>query len=113
MTRRSDVEHGIVDEESVLEQIAALLEGGVEVGRWPDPLRASLALALEDASMSRTEGWTAVVLRRHLFGPRDVVPAAFAASPGSTAVDHQRAERLRSGLAACVGYRAGAYLLAG
>jgi hypothetical protein len=95
----------------MLEQVVALLEGRAELAQWPEPLRAALALALEDPSMSRSENWKAVTLRRHLFGPHDVIPAAFAVSPGATLANQMLAERLRSSVPACVRYRAGMYLL--
>jgi hypothetical protein len=110
MIERAEVERGILDDERVLEQLAGLLESGVELAAWTEDMRAALGLALE-GSMSRTEGWKAVTLRRHLFGPEGSVPAQLAAPPQPSAVDRKRAERLRSALAACVRYRVGTYLL--
>ena len=111
MIGRADVERAILDEESMLEQLARLLERGAGLAEWPEDVRAALALALEDDSMSLAESWKAVTLRRHLFGPAGVVPAQLAAPRAPSAVDRRRAERLRSGLPALVRYRAGAYLL--
>jgi hypothetical protein len=73
-------------------------------------MRTALALALEDDSMSRTESWKAVTLRRHLFGPAGVIPDQIVTPRPPSAVDRKRAERLRSGLPARVRYRAGMYL---
>jgi len=111
MIGRAEVERAILDEEALLEQIARLLESGSDLAAWPEQLRAALALALEDRSMSRTESWKAVTLRRHLFGPEGVIPAQIAAPRAPSAVDRQRAERMRSGLPARVRYRVGTYLL--
>jgi hypothetical protein len=111
MTRRAEVEREILDEEMVLEQIAHLLESSADLARWTEDTRTALALALADDAMSPTEGWKAVTLRRHLFGPAAVVPDRIAPPRQPSAVDRKRAERLRSGLAARVRYRAGMYLL--
>jgi hypothetical protein len=107
---RSEAEQAIIDEELMLEQVAGLLARKAGLAAWSEEARASLALALEDASMSRAESWKAVTLRRHLFGPEDIVPSSLAAPPRSP-IDRRYAERLRSDLAACVRYRAGTYLL--
>jgi hypothetical protein len=69
MSSRAEVEQAIVDDESMLEQVIGLLEGRCGLGAWAEDARAALALALADGSMSRTESWKAVALRRHLFGP--------------------------------------------
>jgi len=113
MTGRADVERGILEEEAMLEHLAHLLESGTDLLGWPDDLRTALALALalDDGSMSRTESWKAVTLRRHLFGPAGVVPAQIAAPREPSALDRKRAERVRAGLAACVRYRVATYLL--
>lgn len=111
MIGRADVERGILDEESVLEQIARRLESGSDLTEWTEDMRIALALALEDDSMSRTERWKAVTLRRHLFGPADVVPDQIAVLGQPSDLDRKRAERLRAGLPARVRYRAGVYLL--
>jgi hypothetical protein len=111
MIERADVERGILDEESVLEQVARLLESGVDLAEWPEDLRTAFALALEDGSMSRAESWKAVALRRHLFGPAGVIPDEIAAPGAPSTVDRKRAERVRSALPARVRYRAAAYLL--
>ena len=111
MIGRADLERRILDDESILEQIARLLESGADLAAWTEDMRNALALALEDGSMSRTESWKAVTLRRHLFGPAGVVPDQIAASREPSAIDRRRAERLRAGLPARVRYRAGMYLL--
>lgn len=111
MTGRTDVERAILDEESMLEQVARLLEGGAGLAGWPETVRSALALALADPSMSLAETWKAVALRRHLFGPAGAVPAQIAAPREPSMIDRRRAERLRSALAALVRYRAGTYLL--
>ena len=111
MIGRADIERAILDEESMLEQVVRLLESGAELAGWPQALRAALGLALEDPSMSRSESWKAVTLRRHLFGPAGVVPARLSAPQAPSAADRKRAERLRSGLLALVRYRAADYLL--
>jgi hypothetical protein len=111
MIGRSDIEQAILDEEAVLEQVAVLLEAGSAVASWPEDLRAALALALTDPVMSRTEGWKAVTLRRHLFGPADRVPEHLAMPQEPSSRDRRRAERLRADIPARVRYRAGMYLL--
>jgi hypothetical protein len=113
MPSREDVERMILDEESMLELVARLLETGAALEGWhPDACKA-LGLALEDPSMSPTERWKAVALRRHLFGPEGAAPARLAASETPSTLDRKRAERLRSGLPALVRYRVATYLLQG
>jgi len=73
MIGRADVERGIVDDESMLEQVVGLLESGSGLAEWPEDVRIALAPALDDGSMSGTESWKAVTLRRHLFGAAGVV----------------------------------------
>lgn len=111
MIGRVDVEQAILDEESILEQAVRLLEGRVGFAAWPSAMQVALGLALEDPTMSRSESWKAVALRRHLFGPTGRVSARIAAPRASSTIDRKRAERLRSGLPALVRYRAGEYLL--
>lgn len=111
MIGRADVERAIVDDESMLEQVAGLLESGSDLAGWPEDLRLALALALEDGSMSGTETWKAVTLRRHLFGPAGVVPEQLTSIQDPSAAARRRAEGLRSGLAARVRYRVATYLL--
>jgi hypothetical protein len=111
VTVRADIEQAILDEEHALEQVAGLLEAGTELAGWPDDLRTALVLALTDPAMSRTEGWKAVTLRRHLFGPADQMPGLVQLSREPSVVDHKRAERLRVGIAVVVRYRAGMHLL--
>jgi hypothetical protein len=111
MSERADIEREILDEESMLEQAARLLESRASLAGWPEPVRNALALALEDPSMPLAETWKAVALRRHLFGPAGVVPAQIAAPREPSPLDRKRAERLRSGLSALVRYRAATYLL--
>jgi len=112
MSERADIEQEILDEESMLEQVARLLERGTRLAGWSEAMRGALALALEDPSMSLAETWKAMALRRHLFGPAGVVPAQIAVPRRSSPLDRKRAERLRSGLTALVRYQAAAYLLA-
>jgi hypothetical protein len=38
MIGRADVERGIVDDESMLDQVADLLEGGSDLAEWPEDL---------------------------------------------------------------------------
>ena len=111
MISRADVERAILDEESMLEQVARLLETQSGMTDWPDDARAALALALSEGAMSRAEGWKAVALRRHLFGPSGNAPAGLAPPHESSAIARRRAERLRAGLTAIVRYRAATYLL--
>ena len=111
MIGRADVERAILEEESMLEQVACLLEGRSGLAEWPETVRIALALALEDPSMSLSESWKAVALRRHLFGPAGVVPAQIAAPREPSSADRRRAERLRSGLSALVRFRIATYLL--
>jgi hypothetical protein len=111
MILSADVEREILDDEKVLEQVAALLEGGAEVTTWPEDLRMALIVALHDPHMARAEGWKAVTLRRHLFGPSDAIPESLAMSREPSAIDRRRAERLRSGIPGCVRYRSGRYLI--
>jgi hypothetical protein len=111
MIGRADVEREIVDDESMLEQVADLLESGADLAAWPEDLRNALALALEDGSMSGTETWKAVTLRRHLFGPAGVVPEQIASIRDPSAAARRRAEGLRSGLPARVRYRVATYML--
>jgi hypothetical protein len=111
MISRSDIEQALLDEEEVLEQVARLLEVGTALASWPEDLRAALALALTDAAMSRTEGWKAVTLRRHLFGPADRIPDQITMQRVPSSRDRRRAERLRADIPACVRYRAGMHLL--
>jgi hypothetical protein len=107
---RADIERAILGEESMLEQVARLLESGAGLAGWPETARTALALALEDPLMSLTETWKAVALRRHLFGPAGVVPAQIAAPRQPSLLDRKRAERLRAGLPALVRYRVAACL---
>ena len=112
MIGQADVERAILEQEEILEQVARLLEDGVDLAAWTEDQKAALALALEDAAISRTEGWKAVTLRRHLFGPDGIVPDGIAAVRRQPSVlDRARAERLRAGLPARVRYRAGMYLV--
>lgn len=114
MIGRADVERAIVDDESMLEQVAGLLESGADLAGWPEDLRLALALALEDASMSGTEIWKAVTLRRHIFGPvgpADVAPDPMASMRDPPAAARRRAEALRAGLPARVRYRVATYML--
>ena len=108
---RAEVEQGIVDEESMLAQMVALLESRSALAAWPDHLRSALALSLEDGAMSRAEGWKAVALRRHLFGPAGVVPAQLAAPRAPSGAERKQAERVRSALPACIRYLGATYLL--
>jgi hypothetical protein len=111
MIRRADVERAIVDDESMLEQVAGLLERNADLAEWPEDVRIALALALEDGSMSGTETWKAVTLRRHLFGPAGVVPEQIASIRQPSAAARRRSEGLRSGLPARVPYRIATYML--
>lgn len=111
MIGRSDIEQAILDEEEVLEQVAGLIETGTAFASWPEDLRMALALALADPVMSRTEGWKAVTLRRHLFGPADGIPAEIIVQREPSSRDRRRAERLRGDIPARVRYRSGVYLL--
>ena len=111
MIGRDDVERAIIDDESMLEQVAGLLESGSDLAGWPEDPRHALALALEDASMSGTETWKAVTLRRHLFGPAGVVPEQLASIRDPSAAARRRAEALRAGLPARVPYRVATYML--
>ena len=112
MMERADIERAIVDDELMIDQVADLLDGAADVADWPEEVRVALALALMDDAMSGTERWKSATLRRHLFGPVDVVPEQIASvrapSPGSA---RRRAEGLRSALPARVRYRAAAYML--
>lgn len=113
MISRADVERAIVEEEAMLEQVASLLERGFDLAAWPEDARTALALALalDDGSLARAEGWKAVALRRHLFGPEAAVPDGLAEPGAPSALDRRHAERLRSGLLARVRYRIAMYLL--
>jgi hypothetical protein len=111
MLGRADVERGIVDDESMVEQVAGLLESCCDLAEWPEALRIALALALEDGSMSGTEVWKAVTLRRHLFGPAGALPESMASTRDPSATARRRAEGLRSGLSARVRYRIATYML--
>ena len=42
MMGRADVEQAIVDDESMLEQVAGLLEGRADLAGWPEDLRLAL-----------------------------------------------------------------------
>jgi hypothetical protein len=110
VTTRFQAEQAIVDEESMLERVAGLFEIQSDIAEWPEQTRSALALALKDGSMSSAERWKAVALRRHLFGPADIVPSQLAAPP-RVPTDRRYAERFRADLPACVRYRAGMYLL--
>jgi hypothetical protein len=112
MMTRAEVERAILDEESMLEHCARLLEGRARLAAWPADVRAALALALDDASMSSTERWKAVVLHRHLFGPTAIdVPDELIAPSAPATIDRARSERLRAALPARVRYRIATYLL--
>ena len=95
----------------MLEQVATLLESRSDLASWPQDARTALALALEDGSLARAEGWKVVALRRHLFGPEAAVPDGLAAPGAPSALDRRHAERLRSGLLARGRYRIAMYLL--
>jgi hypothetical protein len=111
MISRADIEQALLDEETVLERVAGLLESGSGLASWPEDLRTALVLALTDATMSRTESWKAVTLRRHLFGPVDRIPDELGVQRQPSLRDRRRAERLRADIPAVVRYRAGMYLL--
>jgi hypothetical protein len=111
MTGREDVERAIVDDESMLEQVAGLLESGADLAEWPEDVRLALALTLEDGAMSSTETWKAVTLRRHLFGPAGVVPEQIASIRDPSAAARRRAEGLRAWLPGRVRYRVATYML--
>jgi hypothetical protein len=111
MIGRAVVEREIVEDEAMLEQVAGLLESGSNFAEWPSDVRIALALALEDGSMSGTEIWKAVTLRRHLFGPAGVVPEQIASIRDPSAAARRRAEALRAGLPARVRYRVATYML--
>lgn len=111
VTGREDIERMILHEESILAQVARLLETGSALEVWPADARAALALALDEPSMSLPERWRAVALRRHLFGPVGSAPARLAASGQPSTLDRRRAECLRSSLPALVRYRVATYLL--
>src|ERR1051326_8382884 len=107
MMARALAEQALIDDERALEQVAGLLERGDGLAGWPEDLRTALVLALTDAAMSPTEGWKAVTLPRHLFGPSDAVPPNFVLEREPSTLDRRRAERLRAGIPALVRYRAG------
>jgi hypothetical protein len=107
MTGREDAERATVDDESMLEQVAGLLESGSDLAEWPDDVR----LALADGAMSSTETWKAVTLRRHLFGPAGVVPEQIASIRDPSAAARRRAEGLRAWLPGRVRYRVATYML--
>lgn len=108
MTGLAEVEQAvIIDDEQMLDRVVELLERGTELASWPNELRTALLLALSDPTMSRTEGWKAVTLRRHLFGPADCLPDQLHIEHEISVVDRRRAERLRGGIPALVRYRAG------
>lgn len=111
MTERARIEQAILQEEEELERVVGMLEGRVELSVWPEKLQTALRVALSEPGMLRAEGWKAVALRRHLFGPTADVPAALGEHGTPSADDRKLAARLRSGLAALVRYRAGSYLL--
>lgn len=111
MSVRADIERALLEEESMLEQVARLLESKAPLAVWPEAARTALALALADSSMSLAENWKAVALRRHLFGPANAIPAQLGAPRQPSPVDRKHAERLRSGLPALVRYRAATCLL--
>ena len=105
MISRADVERAILDEETMLDLVAGLLEKRCDFATWPEDARVALALALDDQLTSRSEGWKVVTLRRHLFGPQGVVPEHLASPRAPSLVDRRRAESLRAGLPARVRYR--------
>jgi hypothetical protein len=109
---RAEVERAIRDEEAALEEVVRLLRGKAALDAWPEPLRVAfaVALAVADEHMPRAESWKIVALRRHLFGGAGVLPRSIAPPSAPTVRERRCAERLRGGLAACVGHRAGAYL---
>ena len=111
MISRAHVERAILDEEAMLERVVSLLESRSDLTVWPQDARAALALALEDDAVSRAESWKTVALRRHLFGPEATVPEQLTAPKEPSALDRRHAERIRSGLLACVPYRIATYLL--
>jgi hypothetical protein len=111
MIGRADVEQAIVDDESMLEHVAGLLESGADLAAWPEDLRLALALALDAGAVSGAETWKAVTLRRHLFGPAGIVPEQIASIRDPSAAARRCAEGLRSGLPARVRYRVATYML--
>jgi hypothetical protein len=83
-TERADIERAILDEESMVDQVARLLERESDLAVWPEDAR----MALDDGAMGRTESWKALTLHRHLFGPTGVLAPQIphrASHPGSTA----------------------------
>jgi len=110
---RADVETAILDEESMLDQVARLLEGRCQLAGWPEDVRMAFAVALDDDAMTRTESWKALTLHRHLFGPTGMLAEQITGPAEPSPAERMRAERLRSGLPAIVRYRAGSYLLQG
>jgi hypothetical protein len=112
MTGLAEVEQAVLDDEQALDRAVELLENGTDLTGWPEELRTALLLALADPAMSRTEGWKAVTLRRHLFGPTDRLPDHLDTTHEPSGAERRRAERLRAGLPALVRYRGGKHLLA-
>ena len=111
MATRAEIESAIVDDELFVERLARLVEGRSDLETWTDGMTSVLALALQDETLSRSESWKAVALRRHLFGPMDVVPERLVPARRPTEVDRRRAERLRSDLPGRLQYRAGMHLV--
>ena len=112
MKDRAEIERGIRDEEVMLEEVAALLERRSELSTWPDAVRAALALALADDTMSRAEQRKATALRRHLFGGDDSIPHGITAAQPPSITDRRHAEYLRAALVPRVRYRSGTHLRA-
>ena len=108
---RVEIERAIEEEEDILERIAGLLETRCDLASWPLELLAALGLALDGDRVPRAEGWKALALRRHIFGPTGTIPSGLVPPVSPSITDRRRAETLRAGLAARVRYRAGAYLL--
>ena len=70
MISRSEVEHAIVDEESMLEHVAGLLASQTDISGWAEEARAALALPAEVTAAVQQEAQALLPYRqaRHAFG---------------------------------------------
>lgn len=102
---REAIEAALLDEQALLESLAANIRAGLAPEDWAPECRDALARALSPGDASPGEHWKARALRRHLFGPDRDAGIQVPDTP-PTVQESRRAERVRSDLAHLVPLRA-------